>query len=156
MYRRLLVAFDGSAHAQRALADAIEMARACNGRLTLLAVVPEPSVWAFSGYDVPVDVDRLARGVERNYEAMLEAAVSAVPDDVPVTRILRRGTPGEAIVDAANTGEHDLVVMGCRGRGELRSLLLGSVSHHVLHGSRVPVLVVSAPDAERVHVAEAS
>jgi nucleotide-binding universal stress UspA family protein len=47
---------------------------------------------------------------------MLEAAVSTVPNDVRVTSILRRGTPGEAIVDEANTGEHDLVVMGCRGR----------------------------------------
>jgi nucleotide-binding universal stress UspA family protein len=142
--------------ARRALADAIELARACNGRLTLLAIAPQPAAWAFSGYDVPVDVDRLAQGVERNYDAMLDAAVSTVPQDVPVTRILRRGTPGPAIVEAANAGEHDLVVMGCRGRGELRSLLLGSVSHHVLHGSRVPVLVVGAPDAERGRVAEAS
>jgi nucleotide-binding universal stress UspA family protein len=112
----------------------------------VLAVAPEPSVWAFSGYDVPVVVDRLASEIERDYDAMLDAAVSTVPDDVPVRRILGRGTPGDAIVSAANTGEHDLIVMGSRGRGELRSLLLGSVSHHVLHGSQLPVLVVHADE----------
>jgi len=142
MFRRLLVAFDGSGHAKRALTDAIALAQESRGRLTVLAVAPEPSVWAFSGYGVPVDVDRLSGQIERAYSAMLDGAVAGVPADLPVTKILRRGAPAPMIVDEANAGGHDLVVMGSRGRGELRSLLLGSVSHHVLQGSRLPVLVV--------------
>jgi nucleotide-binding universal stress UspA family protein len=149
MFHRLLVAFDGSDHAQRALNDAIELARDNHGRLTVLAVAPEPSVWAFSGYGVPVDVDRVSEQIQRACCAMLDSAVNAIPADVPVTKILRRGAPGEVIVHEANAGNHDLVVIGSRGRGELRSLLLGSVSHHVLRGSRVPVLVVHAAEADR-------
>jgi nucleotide-binding universal stress UspA family protein len=93
-------------------------------------------------YGTPVSVDRLGEELEREYQSVLDDAVGTVPADLPVTKILKRGAIGPAIVDEANDGRHDLLVVGSRGRGELRSLLLGSVSHHVLQASHVPVLVV--------------
>ena len=142
MFRRLLVAFDGSPHAQQALTEAIDMAQTNRGTLTVISVAPEPSVWAMSGYDVPIDVDRVSKQFEREYQSMLDGAVSCIPGDLPVTKILKQGAPGREIAGEANAGHYDLVVMGSRGRGELRSLLLGSVSHRVLQASHVPVLVV--------------
>jgi nucleotide-binding universal stress UspA family protein len=147
VFRRLLVAFDGSSHAQRALVEAIELAQSNGGTLAVLAIAPEPTVWAFSGYDVPVNVDRVSMEIEQEYQAMLDAAVASVPPDLPVIKILKRGPAGPAIVNEANAGNHDLVVMGSRGRGELRSLLLGSVSHRVLQASHVPVLIVHLSQA---------
>jgi nucleotide-binding universal stress UspA family protein len=146
MFRQLLVAFDGSSHAQRALAEAVDMARANHGRLTIIAVVPDSNVWALNvGYTVAVDVDDVGQRIEREYQTMLDAAVDTVPDEVPVTKILKHGAAGAEIVDAAGAGDQDLIVMGSRGRGELRSLLLGSVSHRVVQASPVPVLVVPVP-----------
>jgi nucleotide-binding universal stress UspA family protein len=142
MFRRLLVAVDGSSHARRALAEAIDLAQTNGGTLTLIAVAPEPSVWSMSGYDVPINVDSVQQELEREYQVVLDDAVSGVPADLPVTKILKRGAAGHQIVEEVNAGHHDLVVMGSRGRGELRSLLLGSVSHRVLQASHVPVLVV--------------
>jgi nucleotide-binding universal stress UspA family protein len=141
---------DGSAHAKRALQEAIDLARASGGALTLVTVVPEFSPWVLGavGTPPPVDLARLHDELVRNYRQMLEQEAAKVPDDVHSTSLLLEGRPPEAIVMRTRAAGHDLVVMGSRGRGELRALLLGSVSHEVLHTSRVPVLIVHMPEEE--------
>lgn len=147
MFSRILVALDGSAHAQRALKEAIDLAEAGHGSLTLMTSVPEPSTWVLGGiYTAPVDLDELRGQIEADYDNILKAAAKIVPDGVPCTRVLVHGHAGPAIVERLKTGQHDLVVMGSRGRGEIGSLLLGSVSHHVVQASPVPVLIVHASD----------
>jgi nucleotide-binding universal stress UspA family protein len=83
----------------------------------------------------------------READRVLRAAADRVPDDVSVTTILTEDPIRSAILKRVREGHHDLVVMGSRGRGAVRSAVLGSVSHNVLHHSPVPVLVVHAdPD----------
>jgi nucleotide-binding universal stress UspA family protein len=142
MFNRLLVAFDDSPHAWRALAEAIELAQAGHGRLTVIAVMPDSSAWLGSAAALPMERAGLDAPPEAEFQALLGRALRSVPADVPVVGILKRGTAAAAIVAEARTGEHDAIVIGSRGRSELRSLLLGSVSHAVLRGSPIPVVVV--------------
>ena len=146
MFRRVLVALDSSRHAEQALVEAVDLARSSQGRLTVMTVVPEPSTWTLLGASAaPLNLPALRLQTEHACQRLLAAAVDTVPEDIPVQTIIRYGAPGAAIVEEARAGDHDLIIMGSRGRGELRSLLLGSVSHHVVQASPSPVLVVHAP-----------
>jgi nucleotide-binding universal stress UspA family protein len=118
MFRDLLVAFDGSLHGQRALAEARDLAQATAGRLTVMTVVPEPSTWVLSGgYGAAVNLDELMAEIDREYQTMLDSALDTIADDVPVNKILTRGSAGPSIVAEASANDHDLIVMGSRGRG---------------------------------------
>jgi hypothetical protein len=63
-----------------------------------------------------------------------------------VTKILTHEPIRDALVARIRSGEHDLVVMGSRGRGALSASLLGSVSHYALNHSQVPVLIIHTDD----------
>lgn len=146
MFRRILAPIDGSPYAERALREAIDLANATNAELTVMTVVPELPAMTLSGAGITgFDVEPLMEANERQYSSVLDVAVDAVPDGIQVARVLAHGPPAPRIVEQTQAGEHDLVVMGSRGRGEVKSLLLGSVSHAVLNTSRVAVLMVHAP-----------
>ncbi len=143
MFRNILVSVDGSDHAQRALDEAIDIARAGRGRLTLLTAVNPPPAWAASG--IATGAAALsALDLEREAVQVMRASVKRVPDDVPVTTLISRRPIRSALMKAAACGDYDLLVMGSRGRRALAASLLGSVSHYALNHSPIPVLIVHA------------
>ncbi len=146
MFRNILVAIDGSEHAGRALSEALDLAKTNNARLTILTCVPDPAAWLLGGaaYSGGVDFEALEKETDREYTQLVDDAVASVPEDVSVTKVIVHGRAAQAILDQRKRGDHDLVVMGTRGRGEVRSVLLGSVSHQVLNASPCAVLVVHA------------
>src|SRR3954464_10584892 len=143
MFHNILVAVDGSTHAEKALADAIELAEAGHAKLTILTGIVPPPAMAYFGA-VGEAVATAARGAEAEAERIVRRACEQVPDDVSVVTALTEDPIGPAIVRKIREGGHDLVVMGSRGRGAVRSALLGSVSHYVLNHSPIPILIVHA------------
>lgn len=144
MFRDLLVAIDGSPHASRALVEAVELAERHHAKLTVMTCVPDVSSWLMGASLDGVDFQGLTREAEREYKRLLRSAVDGLPRDLSVTTVLVHGRPAKRILEQLHKGSHDLVVMGSRGRGELSSLLLGSVSHRVLNASPSAVLIVHA------------
>jgi nucleotide-binding universal stress UspA family protein len=149
VFRHVLVPIDGSQQAARALAEAADLVTATNGRITVMTCMPSAAKSRLTGgLAFGVDVDDL-RAAEREYQALLDAAVDGLPAGLPVTKLLRAGRPAEAIVAQAISGRHDLIVMGSRGHGDIHALLLGSVTHQVLHTSPAAVLIVHPPARPR-------
>jgi nucleotide-binding universal stress UspA family protein len=138
----VVVGVDGSPASQRALELAHRYAAA--HRRTLWAVhawrLPE---WAGPGATVPLVYDQdLLRSAEQR---VLDRAVDALPTDVAGVEVDRRpvvGPAASALIEAS--AQASLTVVGSRGHGGFAGLLLGSVSHQVLHHAAGPVAVVHA------------
>jgi nucleotide-binding universal stress UspA family protein len=141
MFRNILAAVDGSQPALRALRYAVDLARSGNAKLTLIAVAPP-----VSGYVTLAGLssEAIAGELDKWAGQAVAAAAAAVPSDVAVHTVQRRGHPGPEIVAELERGGYDLVVLGSRGRGRAREGLLGSVNGYVHFHSHIPVL--SVPD----------
>ncbi|MCW3004745.1 MAG: universal stress protein [Conexibacter sp.] len=144
-FRRVLVAVDGSAHSDLALAMAIALAERDNARLAVLTVIPNAGESAAAlAYGAPVDPVAMQRDADRGAEQTMREAIDAVPDDQPVDSVTRRGNAATQIVAQVKEGNHDAVIVGARGLGRIGSMV-GSVSRYVLHHAGVAVFVAHAP-----------
>jgi nucleotide-binding universal stress UspA family protein len=127
MFQNILVAVDGTADADAALAHAIDIAESEHARLTLMSAVAEfpPTAYLAAGEEM----GKLSETAHRQAEAVIRHARDQVPADLPVTTVLTDEPIRPALIRQIKEGRHDLVVMGSRGRGTVRAALLGSVSH---------------------------
>jgi nucleotide-binding universal stress UspA family protein len=147
----IVVGVDGSAPSKAALRFAVEEARLRDARVlavhawTYVPVAPigEPGMLAMPSGDLPGQLDTERRAAEAELQAAVEEVFEEKPS-VEVDERLVEGDAGEVLVAEASAA--DLIVVGSRGRGELASALLGSVSSHVVHHAACPVVVVKAFD----------
>ena len=65
-----------------------------------------------------------------------------IPEDIPHELIFRVGNPGSVLLDLSFEKNCDLVIMGNRGRGALKSLFMGSVSSGILKNAKCPVFII--------------
>ncbi len=145
---RIVVGVDGSEAAAAALRFAVEEAKLRDATLVAVlawtfvppAALSDPGVIPVAATTLMDDLGAERTGAERMLD---EALTAAPPGDVPVERVVSEGSPGDVLVGAAAGA--DLVVVGSRGRGGIRSALLGSVSSHVAHHAPCPVVIVRAP-----------
>ena len=144
MFSQIVVAVDGSDHARRAALTAARLARQLGASLTLLTVYHQPP-----GFEGEPDYSDDLEAAIRRAEGTLDAEVAAVEADggPAVEREALAGSqPGRVLLDAAESGRYDLLVMGTRGLGRLQSALMGSVSAQVAAHSPIPVLIVHGQD----------
>lgn len=131
---RVLIATDGSECSYEAARQFIKLTHAMRHDITVLHVMPLLTVGRDAAY--------LQIEEEREGLAALNT-VKSIFDDVaiPVKTEMKQGIPANTILEVARRGNYDLIVMGHRGRGGFRELLLGSVSKTIVHNSPCSVLI---------------
>lgn len=150
MFTRILVAVDGSAHANRAVDCAANLANKYGAELILLHVMA-----SLGSARIPPDLYDLARIehieateadlLRRVAENILQAADMRARGQgtKQVRTLVAVGHAAEVIVEHAKEEAADLIVMGRRGLGSASGLLIGSVSHKVCHLSQCPCMTVT-------------
>lgn len=139
MFHRILVGVDDSPAARAALARAVELVEAGHGRLGLLSSAPSAPYLPVAGPAVaPVTREQLERDLIDWAQRNVEAAERLVPVEIPLTKMVTRGSPGRALLREVRSGCWDLVVVGQAHR----RFHFGRVGDWLNRRSPTPVLVV--------------
>ncbi|MEO7252776.1 MAG: universal stress protein [Casimicrobium sp.] len=138
---KLLIAIDGSELSLDAVRYALRLAQEGLRASFVLATVLEPSGMS-EILMMPDPKEREAVNQSVGAQALDDAAALLEAAGVKFEREVRSGYVSTEIIDVAECFECDAIVIGARGKGFLRSALLGSVSQAVLHAATVPVTIV--------------
>ncbi len=144
---KILLPVDGSEVSMEAVRFAVGLVRQGLQAEVVLANVQEPA----SLYEMMVahDPDMIERICAEAGSHALEPAQALLDQaGIAYESEVAKGDPAHTLIDILERYGCDLVVMGARGQGTLRSALLGSVSHEVLHAAGVPVMIVKPVQAD--------
>ena len=135
-FTKVAVAFVDTADGHVALDHAARIARHLHASLEVISVVPDTRVVPSLG-----DVGRFGHDQRESYRASLDAALARLPEGLEATGRLIDGPVVDALADI-RPDEADLMVIGSRGYGPVRRVLMGGVSARVVRHARIPVVVV--------------
>lgn len=146
MYKKILVATDGSTLSKKAVSSAIALAGLCDAELVALKVIPRYPQSYFEG-SLPLSVQDVSR-VEKQWADDAHTIVDAIKTagegkGVRVKAVtVKSDLVAEAVIAAAKKHKCDLIVMASHGRRGIKRLLMGSETQQVLTHSHIPVLVL--------------
>ena len=140
MFSRILVPVDGSDNSYRALDAALLLSEKLGAEVTVIHVME----------DIPVSYvvsEKLLREIVDAYKRENQLILSkcseiATKKGLTIDTILLRGNPSSIILDYCGKDKYDTIVMGSRGMGKFKELVLGSVSSKVVHHSRCAVMLI--------------
>ncbi len=135
--KKILVPFDNSPNAKRALAHAITLAKLSGGSITLIHVISYQSAMA------KIIQPYQGKIISHVKKFMKDAKHAAFKEGILSNQKISYGSPSQEILDFIKEKNFDLIVMGRRGTTKLTGPSLGSVSNALIQSSKKPVLVVS-------------
>ncbi len=146
MFKKLLVAVDGSSHSNKAVKVAADLAHQLGSRLVFLHVIRDlPLPKELQDMIEAGEVIESRLEILKNSAAIIFEKASAIAEQNKVTQIeteIREGDPATEIVVAAQSHQADLIIMGTQGLSDLKSMVMGSVTRKVNNLSPIHCLII--------------
>lgn len=142
MFKKILVALDGSQKSDKALDFALDLAEKYSAEILLYSAIPPISSIISAVYP---SSDKYYAVSKARHEQVLEDALKKAKKLQPNLNILTKlaeGRPADKIIETAKLEKSDLIIVGDRGLGGIKEFILGSVSHRVADTATCPVLIV--------------
>jgi len=140
--RLIVVGVDGSEQSRRAGSVAAALARARHAKLVIVTVVRPPEGW-WGIVGSPPTAEALGDSLSDAQRDVLDTTIAAVDlDDVDYETREEIGDASSQLIDVCDEIDADLLVVGRRGSGRLRRMVVGSVANHLVHEAPCPVIVV--------------
>jgi nucleotide-binding universal stress UspA family protein len=135
-FRSILVGYDGSEQAEKAVDVALSLAQCLDSKVLIFAVArpPEPAT--------SVELEAVLDDAREHYEEGFKKIRVRAGNDVDLNTEIAVGHPAEQIVHKAEVEHIDLIILGRRGMSMFEKWLLGSISERVLRYAHCPVMVV--------------
>ncbi len=147
LYKKILIATDGSEHTKRAVDNGIELAKTTEAKLYAIYVIDTA---AFASIPMDAAWESMYELLKQEGdEATKYVADKAQAEGLEVERFTVEGHPADEIIKYADTNSVDLIVMGTLGKSGLDRFLLGSVAEKVVRISNIPVLVVRGRNKQK-------
>ena len=138
MFKKIMLGYDGSSYAKKALSVAGDLAKKYGAQVTAVGVAHIP-VFTENGEAINVIIEDTKAFLAAQLE---EAKAAAAREGLKLEVRTEMGHPAEVLIRLADQEGYSLIVVGSRGLGGIQHLLLGSVSEATVRHAHCPVLVV--------------
>lgn len=140
MFTNILVPTDGSDNSYRALDAALLLSEKLGSNITVIHVMEEVPITHIGSEKM---LNELLKAYKKeNQDILLKCTEIANQKGLTIKTLLLQGNPASAILDYNKKEKFDLVIMGSRGLGKFKELILGSVSSKIMHHSPCAVLLI--------------
>lgn len=140
MFTNILVPIDGSDNSYRALDAALLLSEKLGSNITVIHVMEEVPITHIGSEKM---LNELLKAYKKeNQDILLKCTEIANQKGLTIKTLLLQGNPASAILDYIKKEKFDLVIMGSRGLGKFKELILGSVSSKIVHHSPCAVLLI--------------
>lgn len=141
MFKKILVAYDGSDHAIRALDIAIDLAKKYEAKLAIVEVVDTAALLGMGVAPIPGEIIQQVYNKANSdvNDAKSKAQGQGIKE---IEGVVLEGDPATAILEYAGKNGVDLIITGSRGLSTFKRIILGSVSTKLVQEAKMPVLVV--------------